>query len=165
VFANQVDLVATAAARPSGIASTGLCLIAGLAEDRAIASRLEGDRGLLAASGADNRCTLRCVGSIAAATPAAVAPAPAALMVILFCLTAGLAPLRCGVAPLAEKCLISSGKCEFLSTVAAGELQVPSHMKLLSYIRSRLESSCACFTYLLGTLEEIVRKSEQRFGS
>jgi hypothetical protein len=74
----------------------------------------------LTAAGADYRRSLRYVGAISPATATAVAAATTALMVILFRLTARLAPLRRRVAALAEKCLIGSGKCEFLSTVAAG---------------------------------------------
>jgi hypothetical protein len=124
-------LITSPAAGPSVIAAAGLRLVAALAEDGTISARFKRNCCLLAASGADYRCSLRYVRAIAATTTA-VATAPTALVVILFCLTACLAPLRRRIATLAEKCLIGSGKCEFLSTVAAGELQVPSHISSLA---------------------------------
>jgi hypothetical protein len=158
-------LVAPAAARPSVVAPAGLRLIAGLAEDGTIAPRFEGDSGLLTAPRADYRCSLRCVRPISTTATTAVATAATTLVVILFRLTARLAPLWRGITAFTEEGLIGCCKGEILSAIAASELQVPSHIKLLGYSRSRLESSCACFIYLLGTLEEMVRKSEQRFGS
>jgi hypothetical protein len=156
------DLIASAAAWSSRIASAGLSLVAAFAKDGTIPSRLKRNGGLLAATGADYRCSLRCVRPISAAT-AAIATA-AALVVILFGLAACLAPLWRRITAFTEEGLISCCKGEVLSAIAARELQVPSHIKLLGYSRSRLESSCACFIYLPGTLEEMVRKSEQRFG-
>jgi hypothetical protein len=85
-------------------------------------------------------------------------------MIILLGLAASLAPLGRGIAALAEKGLIGSSECKFLSAVTAGELQVPSHNRLLSLIRSVWRVP-ALFLNLPGTLEEIDRKSEQRFGS
>jgi hypothetical protein len=121
-------LVTSAAAGPSAIASAGLGLVAGLAKDGTIASWLKWHRGLLAASSADHGCSLRRVRSVSAAAPSAVSAATTtALVVILFRLTARLAPLRRRVAALAEKGLVGRSKGEFLSTVAASELQVPSH--------------------------------------
>jgi hypothetical protein len=105
-----------------------LRLVATLAEDRTIAAGLERNRGLLAASSADNCGSLRGAGAIAAATTPAVSATTAALLFILLCLTARFASLRRRIAALAEKRLIVGRKCKVLSTVAACKLQVPSHI-------------------------------------
>jgi hypothetical protein len=54
------------------------------------------------------------------------------VLVILLGLTASLAAFRRRIAALAKKCLIGSGEGKFLSTIAAGELQVPSHIGSLA---------------------------------
>jgi hypothetical protein len=123
---------ASAAARFSRVAISGLRLIAALAEDRTVASRFEGHCGLLAASGTDDCGSLGCTGAIAAATTTAVTTAATTLLLILLCLAAGFAPLWRGIAALAEKCLIVGCKCEFLSAVTAGKLQISSHNGSLS---------------------------------
>jgi hypothetical protein len=96
-----------------------LRLVASLAEDRTVATRFERNCGLLAASGADDRCSLRCPCAITAAATA-VSPAASTLLFVFLCLAAGFAPLWRGIAALAEKCLIVGCKCKFLSAVAAG---------------------------------------------
>jgi hypothetical protein len=136
-----------------------LRLVASLAEDRTVTTGLEWNRGLLAASGTDNRCSLRCPCAITAAT--AVSPAASALLFVFLCLAAGFAPLWRGIAALAEKCLIVGRKCKFLSAVAACKLQVPSHNSSLS-CSFRLESSCAGTLFYLDTQR---RRSSESLSS
>ncbi len=95
-----------------------LCLEAVAAVDGTVAARLEGDRGLLAASGADDR---GCRGG----APAPVAAAT--LLIGLLGLTTGFATLRGRIAAFLIKALIRSGISEFSSTIAARELYVTGH--------------------------------------
>lgn len=93
-----------------------------LAIYRPIASRLKRNCGLLSAPGTRNRGALRFAPGVSA---------PSGLFV-LFCLATCLAALRSRIAAFPIKCLIFAGKGEFLSAVAAGQLQILCHNFLSS---------------------------------
>jgi hypothetical protein len=113
---------ASTAAATSGFSGTKAIL----AVHRAIAARLERNRGLLSATGADH------AGALGFAT--GVSPATTAGLFLFFGLTAWFAALRGRVTMLPEKILIVAGKRESLPAIAAHELLIFSHMSLSSTV-------------------------------
>jgi hypothetical protein len=65
-----------------------------------------------------------------------VSTTPTSGLFILLCLAALFTALGCGIAAFAEKLLIIGSKRECLSTIAAHELQILSHMFLSSVGRA-----------------------------
>ena len=90
--------------------------------DGAVATRLEGNGGLLAACRTSDAGALRFTAGVSAS----------GTLVILFCLSAILAALRSGVTAFLEICLIVAGKGEFLPAVATSQLQILCHTSLSS---------------------------------
>jgi hypothetical protein len=123
-------VVAASAATTAASGAAFLCLEAVATEDRTIAPGFEGHRGLLSASGADNRRSRGCAGAITASASAVAASAAKAAttgLIGLLGLSARLAALRRRISPFLEERLVSSSKCEFPSAVATGKLQISSH--------------------------------------
>jgi hypothetical protein len=93
-----------------------------LAINRTVAAGLERNRRLLTASRTDHARALR--------GTALESPTASARLLVLLCLAAWLAPLGRRVTAVAKKLLVVGGKREYLSTVAASELQIVSHISL-----------------------------------
>ncbi|MFZ0305406.1 MAG: hypothetical protein WAL75_22140 [Terracidiphilus sp.] len=122
---NVLTAPAAAEASPAAAAGAGFArLKAVLAVHGTVATRLERDRGLLPATGTDDRRTPRFAALIAAA---ATAP-----LFVLLCLATRLAALRRRIATFAEEILILSGKREGLPAIAAHKLLIFSHNSLSS---------------------------------
>ena len=113
-------LVARACAGAASSAASFAGLVTVPAEDGAIAARLEGYGGGLAASRADDGRALGRSGTITCTA--------ASLLVVLLCQAAGLAPFRGGEAALLEERLIRSGEGKVLPAVAARELNIAGHV-------------------------------------
>jgi hypothetical protein len=156
-FELKIELVASAAtaaastavvaAASTAAASAGTALLrleAIAAEDWPIASGFKGNRGLLAAAGADNgrsrggsRGVTASASAITASTTAGVAPATSGLVGFLG-LSARLAALRRRISPFLEERLVSSSKSKFPSAVATGQLQISSHcVPLFQFVKTR----------------------------
>jgi hypothetical protein len=132
----DTDVLATSAAKvpPAAATSAGLpALKAVLAIHGTVASRLEWNRGLLAASGTDHAGSTR----FTALVPAASAPA---LLFVLLSLAACLAALRRRIPAITEEFLILCSKCEGLPAIAAHQLLIFSHKSLSNCIKCVLHS-------------------------
>lgn len=88
-----------------------------------VTSRLKRHSGLLAAPGTRNGCSLRLAPLVSSA----------AALFVLLCLTASLAPFWRRIAAFLEKRLILTGKREFLSAVATGQLHTLCHKNPFTY--------------------------------
>lgn len=117
----KYDALAAAAIAAIPAAGAGLSTLETvLAVHGTIPSGLERNCGLLSASGTDHARTLGC----AAAVP------PAVRLFVFLGLAARLAALRSRVTTIAEEFLVLRTKREGLSTIAANELLIFSHMPL-----------------------------------
>ncbi|HEV2133990.1 MAG TPA: hypothetical protein VGR47_06975 [Terracidiphilus sp.] len=135
-FREVPDLVA---AMPAVIPAAAALLFGGtvtvLAIYRPVTSGLKRHRGLLAAGGTQDRCTL-------GFTPPRIS-SPSSLLVLL-CLAARLAAFRCRIATLPEEVLILARKGEILPTVAARQLQIRRHKSIPFVVVSWTQNGIVC---------------------